>query len=107
MNSSPPPTPEKTTPATHPQTGSPPGHHQVTIVGGGYAGLPLAQVFAAAGVATVVLDVDAERVAAINRGESYVEDVPAGKLRPHVEAGMVVAAKDYGAARGTDAGPVP
>jgi UDP-N-acetyl-D-glucosamine dehydrogenase len=76
---------------------------EVTIIGGGYAGLPLAHAFAEAGVGTVVLDVAADRVAAINRGESYVEDVSADGLAPLVEAGMLSATTDYDAVRETDA----
>ena len=76
---------------------------EVAIVGGGYAGLPLAHAFAAAGVGVVVLDIDPERVAAVNRGESYVADVPSPALAPLVEAGALAATTDYDAARETDA----
>ena len=55
---------------------------ELAIIGAGYVGVPLAQVFAEAGVGTVLVDVDADRVAAINRGESYIEDVPRESLRP-------------------------
>ena len=48
----------------------------VAIVGAGYVGLPLAQVFADAGRSVLLVDVSPERVAAVNRGESYIEDVP-------------------------------
>src|ERR687891_896813 len=76
---------------------------EVAIVGGGYAGLPLAHAFAAAGVGVVVLDIDPDRVAAVNRGESYVADVPSPALAPLVEAGALAATTDYDAARETDA----
>src|ERR671918_178604 len=65
---------------------------EVAIVGAGYVGLPLAQVFAEAGVPAVLVDVDAERVAAIQRGESYVEDVAAAeRVAERVRPGHVVA----------------
>jgi UDP-N-acetyl-D-glucosamine dehydrogenase len=76
---------------------------EVAIVGAGYVGLPLAQVFAAAGVPVVLVDVDATRVAAIQRGESYVEDVPSETLAPLVEAGSLAATTDYDVVRDTDA----
>jgi UDP-N-acetyl-D-glucosamine dehydrogenase len=76
---------------------------EVAIVGAGYVGLPLGQAFAEAGVPAVLVDVDAERVAAIGRGESYVEDVPSSTLRPLVEAGMLTATTDYDAVREADA----
>src|SRR5918996_1896061 len=76
---------------------------EVAIVGAGYVGLPLAQVFAEAGVPAVLVDVDAERVAAIQRGESYVEDVDSAVLAPLVEAGKLTATTDYDIVRDTDA----
>ena len=76
---------------------------EVAIIGAGYVGLPLGQVFAEAGVGTVLVDVSAERVEAINRGQSYIEDVPAAALRPLVEAGALAATTDYDAVRETDA----
>ena len=75
----------------------------VAIVGAGYVGLPLAQVFAEAGQGVVLLDLDAERVAAVNRGESYIEDVPSDALAPLVEQGLVSATTDYDAVREADA----
>jgi UDP-N-acetyl-D-glucosamine dehydrogenase len=46
------------------------------VVGLGYAGLPLALAFAQAGFETVGVDVAPDRVAAVQRGESYLVDVP-------------------------------
>jgi len=75
----------------------------VAIVGAGYVGLPLAQVFAEAGVGVVLLDLDAGRVAAVGRGGSYIEDVPSEALAPLVEQGLISATTDYDAVRETDA----
>jgi UDP-N-acetyl-D-glucosamine dehydrogenase len=75
---------------------------ELTIVGAGYVGLPLARCFAEAGVGVVLVDTDEERVAAINRGETHVEDVPGEALRPLVEAGTLAATSDYDVARDTD-----
>src|SRR3954447_18610117 len=47
----------------------------VGIVGMGYVGLPLAVAFCEAGHSVVAVDVDPRRVAALEAGESYVEDV--------------------------------
>src|SRR5918992_458770 len=76
---------------------------EVAIVGAGYVGLPLAEAFAAGGVPVVLVDVDAERVAAIERGESYVEDVTQGALASALEAGTLTATTDYDAVREADA----
>jgi UDP-N-acetyl-D-glucosamine dehydrogenase len=75
----------------------------VAIVGAGYVGVPLAQVFAEAGVSVVLVDVNAERVAALNRGESYIEDVPSEALAPLVDAGTVAATTDYDTLADADA----
>ena len=59
--------------------------YDVAIVGAGYVGVPLAQVFAEAGRSVVLVEVDAARVDQLNRGESYIEDVPSellGEPRP-------------------------
>jgi UDP-N-acetyl-D-glucosamine dehydrogenase len=76
---------------------------ELAIVGAGYVGLPLARCFAEAGVPVVLVEIDEERVTAISRGESYVEDVPAGALAPLVEAGMLSATGDYDAVEEADA----
>jgi UDP-N-acetyl-D-glucosamine dehydrogenase len=60
----------------------------VAIIGAGYVGIPLAQVFADAGRSVLLVDVDEERVAQLNRGESYIEDVPSEKLKALVERGL-------------------
>ena len=75
----------------------------LAIIGAGYVGLPLARCFAEAGAGVVLVDVDEERVAAINRGESYVEDVPSQALSPLVEGGTLTATSDYDAVREANA----
>jgi UDP-N-acetyl-D-glucosamine dehydrogenase len=75
----------------------------VAIVGAGYVGLPLAQTFAEAGKTVVLVDVDSERVDQLNRGESYIEDVPAEAFRTFVGNGQLAATTDYDALREADA----
>jgi UDP-N-acetyl-D-glucosamine dehydrogenase len=67
----------------------------VAIIGAGYVGIPLAQVFADAGKDVLLVDVVPELVAALNRGESHIEDVPSETLRPLVESGRIEATTDY------------
>src|SRR5687767_13001611 len=67
----------------------------VAIVGAGYVGVPLAQVFADAGRSVLLVDRDAERVAQLNRGESYIEDVPSATLKHLVEERGLRATTDY------------
>jgi UDP-N-acetyl-D-glucosamine dehydrogenase len=73
--------------------------HDVAIVGAGYVGLPLARTFADAGKRVVLVDVDPARVAQLNKGESYIEDIPSSVLKPLVDAGLVSATTDYDALR--------
>ncbi len=67
----------------------------VAIVGAGYVGLPLAQVFADAGRSVLLVDVDRELVDALNRGESHIKDVSSDELRTHVESEMISATPSY------------
>jgi UDP-N-acetyl-D-glucosamine dehydrogenase len=53
----------------------------VGVVGLGYVGLPLVVAFAEAGDRVVALDIDPLKVAAVGKGESYIEDVPSERLR--------------------------
>jgi UDP-N-acetyl-D-glucosamine dehydrogenase len=70
------------------------GARDVAIVGAGYVGVPLAHVFCDAGRSVVLVDVDTGRVAALNRGESYIEDVSSETLGRHRSNGLV-ATTDY------------
>jgi UDP-N-acetyl-D-glucosamine dehydrogenase len=74
----------------------------VAIVGAGYVGVPLARVFAEAGRSVVLVDVDADRVARLNRGDSYIEDVPSETLERLVNNGLS-ATTDYDELRDADA----
>jgi UDP-N-acetyl-D-glucosamine dehydrogenase len=75
----------------------------VAIVGAGYVGMPLARVFAEAGKKVVLVDVNEDVVAGINRGESHIGDVSSDTLKALVDAGRVSATSDYDALRETDA----
>jgi UDP-N-acetyl-D-glucosamine dehydrogenase len=72
------------------------------VVGLGYVGLPLAVELAQAGFCVTGIDVQASKVDAINRGESYVQDVPTSVLKPLVESGKVRATTDFAAVAGLD-----
>ncbi|MGO8907616.1 MAG: nucleotide sugar dehydrogenase [Solirubrobacteraceae bacterium] len=53
----------------------------VGIIGLGYVGLPLAVAFAQEGCEVIAVDVDQRKVAAIEAGDSYIEDVSSEQLR--------------------------
>ena len=67
----------------------------VGVVGLGYVGLPLAAEFAAAGLRVIGFDIDAEKVARLRRGESYLSDVPSDRIAALVQAGRLEATTDF------------
>jgi UDP-N-acetyl-D-glucosamine dehydrogenase len=75
----------------------------IAIIGAGYVGLPLAEVFGRAGHSILLVDVVQERVDKLNRGESYVEDVTSESLKELVDAGTIKATSDYDELREVDA----
>jgi UDP-N-acetyl-D-glucosamine dehydrogenase len=75
----------------------------IAIVGAGYVGVPLAQVFADASRAVVLVDVNEQIIDGLNRGESHIVDVPSEKLKPHVDADRISATSDYDVLRDADA----
>jgi UDP-N-acetyl-D-glucosamine dehydrogenase len=75
---------------------------EIAIIGAGYVGVPLAQVFADAGRRVVLVDVVQDRVDQLNRGDSYIEDVPSEVLGKLVDAGLISATTDYDILRDTD-----
>lgn len=76
---------------------------RVVVLGMGYVGLPLAMVFAEAGFDVTGVDPIAEKVAMLNRGESYVKDVPSDQVARWVQAGTFRATTDFAAIRTADA----
>lgn len=68
---------------------------RVGVVGIGYVGLPLAVVFAEAGFDVIGVDPDEDKVAAINRGESYILDVESTRVKALVDAHKLTASTDY------------
>ncbi len=75
----------------------------VSILGLGYVGLPLAVVFAEAGYKVLGVDPVAGKVEAINRGESYVLDVPSETVARLVKDGRLEATTDFSRLSSADA----
>ena len=76
---------------------------QVAILGCGYVGLPLAVVFAEAGFHVIGIDPVPEKVAMLNRGESYVMDIPSSTIARLVKEGRLEATTDFSALKRADA----
>ena len=64
---------------------------QVGVMGLGYVGLPLAVELARAGFQTTGIDVDRVKVDALNRGESYIQDVPSQDVERFRRDGLLSA----------------
>jgi UDP-N-acetyl-D-glucosamine dehydrogenase len=76
---------------------------RVAVVGLGYAGLPLAEAFWAAGFAVLGLDIDPERVARLRRGESYLGHISPERVRALLGSGRFTATEDPDELAGADA----
>jgi UDP-N-acetyl-D-glucosamine dehydrogenase len=74
----------------------------VGVVGLGYVGLPLAVEFAQAGFSVTGIDIDAAKTAALNRGESYIQDISTAALAPLVKTEKLRATTDFGAVASLD-----
>jgi len=68
---------------------------RVGIIGQGYVGLPLAVEFAKAGLAVTGFEIDASKVGAINRGVSYIPDVPTSLVASLVKAKKLSATTNF------------
>jgi UDP-N-acetyl-D-glucosamine dehydrogenase len=70
---------------------------RVGVVGLGYVGLPLAVEFARGGLTVIGIDLDARKIAAIARGESYIPDVRSATIAELVADGRLHATTDFAA----------
>ncbi len=75
----------------------------IGIIGCGYVGLPLALRFADVGQRVTGFDLDQTKVDKLNAGQSYIQHIPADKIREHVQAKRFCATSDFTKLRGMDA----
>ena len=68
---------------------------RIGVIGLGYVGLPLAVEFAKAGFRVTGFEIDAKRAATLNRGVSYIQDVPTAEVRTLVKEGRLRATLDF------------
>ena len=73
----------------------PPALKEVAVVGLGYVGLPLSLQFARSGVNVLGLDIDADKVAMINAGRSYIEHIPQQAIVDELRASRLEASTDF------------
>ena len=72
------------------------------VIGLGYVGLPLALELAKAGFEVTGIDIDAEKVEAIEADRSYIEDVDASEIAAMRSAGRLRATNDFQVLMGLD-----
>ncbi len=70
---------------------------RVAVIGIGYVGLPLCVEIANTGFKVVGIDVDQSKVDAVNRGRSFIEDIPSKDIASVVDTGMFTATTKYSA----------
>jgi UDP-N-acetyl-D-glucosamine dehydrogenase len=68
---------------------------RVGIVGLGYVGLPLAVTATNAGFGVIGFDIDAQRVAKVNRGETVIKHIDGGLLGDAIAKGKFEASADF------------
>ncbi len=76
---------------------------RIAVIGLGYVGLPLAVAFAEAGFHVVGIDNDPAKVAAIQKGDSYIQDVPTAQVARLVADGKLRATSDTSVLQDADA----
>lgn len=66
----------------------------IGIIGLGYVGLPLAVEFAEGGFKVTGFDISNDKVKLINKGRSYIDDIPDTRVAPLVKSGHLKATSD-------------
>jgi len=74
----------------------------LVVIGQGYVGLPVAIRAAEVGYRALGLDVDVRRVDALNRGESFVDDISDERVQAALSSGAYRATTSYEDAAGFD-----
>ncbi len=76
---------------------------RIGILGLGYVGLPLAAAFGEAGFQVIGIDPDPRKVNNLNKGESYIQDVPTEQIEKLLKSGKLTATTDFAALMNCDA----
>ena len=76
---------------------------KIAIIGLGYVGLPLGLQFAESGVEVVGLDVDIQKVKAIQAGTSYIRHISSDKIKTHITSGKLTVSTDFKEVKKVDA----
>lgn len=76
---------------------------KIAIIGLGYVGLPLGLRFAESDVSVLGLDVDQQKVDAINAGKTYIRHIEANQIQAARQSGLLEASTDFSRVEEVDA----
>lgn len=76
---------------------------KIAIVGLGYVGLPLSLQFARSGVNVIGLDIDPEKIEAINAGRSYIKHIESSAIAQQLANKSFFSSTDFSEVRNVDA----
>jgi UDP-N-acetyl-D-glucosamine dehydrogenase len=79
--------------------------YDLSIIGLGYVGLPLALQFAKSGCCVLGLDVDPIKIKEIEAERSYIRHIPAEDVAEQVKAGRFSASSDFSLVKQSEAVP--
>ncbi len=79
---------------------------KIAVVGLGYVGLPLGLNFARAGAKVIGLDIDPEKIKALNAGKSYIKHISEGDVAEAVASGRFMASGDFSLVKSEAVGAV-
>ena len=68
---------------------------EVAIIGAGYVGLPLALRFILKDTPVAIIDIDSNKIEALQNGESYINEIPASQIQQAVEGGSFQPTTDF------------
>jgi UDP-N-acetyl-D-glucosamine dehydrogenase len=76
---------------------------KMSVIGLGYVGLPLSLQFARSGETVLGLDVDTNKVDALNQGRSYIKHIASDAVAVEVKQGRFLASSDFSRIREVEA----
>lgn len=76
---------------------------KIAVVGLGYVGLPLSLQFARSGVNVIGLDIDPEKVEALNAGRSFIKHIESSAIAQEISKKTFAASNDFGEVQQVDA----
>jgi UDP-N-acetyl-D-glucosamine dehydrogenase len=76
---------------------------KIGVIGLGYVGLPLAMEFASTGFQVTGIDIDQNKITALNDGENYINDVNDKDLKNAVKKGLLKGTTDFSIVKKLDA----